>query len=405
MYQGKHILVIISGGVAAYKIPQFIRGLVKAGAEVQVIVTQAATAFVTPQTLAVVSQHPVYDDHYLHSNTTAISHLDLTIWADLIIVAPATANILAKMANGIADDLASTALLAAAKPIFVFPAMNDQMYGAAATQRNLALLRQDQVTVFEPEVGLLAEGYAAKGRMPEPAKMQALVQNAWQRQQTEPTLAGQRVLITAGGTREAIDPVRYIGNHSSGKMGWALARAAYWAGAEVTVISSVPAPKEIPAQVVTVTTTADLQAAVQQLFPQSDLLFMAAAPADFRPAHPAANKIKKQPDQAELQLTLVKNPDILASLKPLRRQQIVVGFAAETQQLLRNAQVKLQAKDLDLIVANPVGRADSGFDVDQNQGTLLFADGSQQTLPLTSKDVMAQAIVAAVTSKIVGQRA
>lgn len=405
MYQGKHILVIISGGVAAYKIPQFIRGLVKAGAEVQVIVTQAATAFVTPQTLAVVSQHPVYDDHYLHSNTTAISHLDLTIWADLIIVAPATANILAKMANGIADDLASTALLAAAKPIFVFPAMNDQMYGAAATQRNLALLRQDQVTVFEPEVGLLAEGYAAKGRMPEPATMQALVQNAWQRQQTEPTLAGQRVLITAGGTREAIDPVRYIGNHSSGKMGWALARAAYWAGAEVTVISSVPAPKEIPAQVVTVTTTADLQAAVQQLFPQSDLLFMAAAPADFRPAHPAANKIKKQPDQAELQLTLVKNPDILASLKPLRRQQIVVGFAAETQQLLRNAQVKLQAKDLDLIVANPVGRADSGFDVDQNQGTLLFADGSQQTLPLTSKDVMAQAIVAAVTSKIVGQRA
>lgn len=405
MYQGKHILVIISGGVAAYKIPQFIRGLVKAGAEVQVIVTQAATAFVTPQTLAVVSQHPVYDDHYLHSNTTAISHLDLTIWADLIIVAPATANILAKMANGIADDLASTALLAAAKPIFVFPAMNDQMYGAAATQRNLALLRQDQVTVFEPEVGLLAEGYAAKGRMPEPATMQALVQNAWQRQQTEPTLAGQRVLITAGGTREAIDPVRYIGNHSSGKMGWALARAAYWAGAEVTVISSVPAPKEIPAQVVTVTTTADLQAAVQQLFPQSDLLFMAAAPADFRPAHPAANKIKKQPGQAELQLTLVKNPDILASLKPQRHQQIVIGFAAETQQLLTNAQAKLQAKDLDLIVANPVGGTDSGFDVDQNQGTLLFADGSQQTLPLTSKDVMAQAIVAAVTSKIVGQRA
>ncbi|MFC6315987.1 bifunctional phosphopantothenoylcysteine decarboxylase/phosphopantothenate--cysteine ligase CoaBC [Lapidilactobacillus achengensis] len=404
MYQGKHILLIISGGIAAYKIPQFIRGLVKAGAEVQVIATQAATAFVTPQTLAVVSQHPVYDDHYLHSNTTAISHLDLTIWADLIIVAPATADILAKMANGIADDLASTALLAAAKPIFVFPAMNDQMYGAAATQRNLALLRQDHVTVFEPEVGLLAEGYAAKGRMPEPATMQALVKNAWQRQTTDQTLAGQRVLITAGGTREAIDPVRFIGNHSSGKMGWALARAAYWAGAEVTVISSVPAPMDIPAKVVAVTTTAELQAAVQRLFPQSDLLFMAAAPADFRPAHPATNKIKKQPGQAEMQLTLVKNPDILASLKPQRRQQIVVGFAAETQQLLTNAQAKLQAKDLDLIVANPVGGTDSGFDVDQNQGTLLFADGSQQTLPLTSKEVMAQAIVAAVTTKILDGR-
>ncbi|WP_261806848.1 bifunctional phosphopantothenoylcysteine decarboxylase/phosphopantothenate--cysteine ligase CoaBC [Lapidilactobacillus luobeiensis] len=399
MYQGKHVLVIVSGGIAAYKIPQFIRDLIKQGAEVQVIMTQAASAFVTAQTLAVVSRHPVYDEHYLHTNTTAISHLDLTIWADLVVVAPATANILAKMAAGIADDLATTALLATNKPIFVFPAMNDQMYAAAATQRNLAQLRADQVTVFEPENGFLAEGYAAKGRMPEPTTMVSLIMNAWQRQQTAAILAGKHVLVTAGGTREAIDPVRYIGNHSSGKMGWALAQAAYWAGATVTVISSVAGPQTFPAETVKVTSTADLQAAVDRLFSKTDLLLMAAAPADFRMSTPAANKIKKQADQAQLQLTLVKNPDILASLKPLRKKQVVVGFAAETQRLLANATTKLQQKQLDLIVANPVGRTDSGFDVDQNQGTLLFADGSQQVLPLMSKIAMAQTIITAITAK------
>lgn len=391
--RGKHILLIITGGIAAYKMPLLVRLFIKAGAEVKVVVTAAAQEFVAVKSLAIVSQHAVYTDQYLQTNDANLDHLDLTLWADLIVVAPATANTIAKAAQGLADNLATTAILATTKPVYFFPAMNDQMYQQPATQRNLAQLVADGRQVFEPETGFLAEGYAAKGRLPEPSTIFNLVQQTYWRQTQPQPLAGKRVLVTAGGTREAIDPVRYLSNHSSGKMGYALAMAAYAAGAEVTIISSVVRPLTIPAKVIAVTSAVDLMTQLQTAFPQHDLLFMAAAPADFRSAQPATQKIKKQADQATLTLTLTKNPDILASLPVARSNQFVAGFAAETEHLLANAQAKLAKKHLDLIIANPVGRDDSGFNVDQNQGTLVFRDGHQVALPLMAKSLMATEII------------
>ncbi|WP_125767001.1 bifunctional phosphopantothenoylcysteine decarboxylase/phosphopantothenate--cysteine ligase CoaBC [Lapidilactobacillus wuchangensis] len=389
----KHILLIITGGIAAYKMPLLVRLFIKAGAEVKVVVTAAAQEFVAVKSLAIVSQHPVYTDQYLQTNDADLAHLDLTLWADLIVVAPATANTIAKAAQGLADNLATTAILATTKPVYFFPAMNDQMYQQPATQRNLHQLIADGRQVFEPETGFLAEGYQAKGRLPEPATIfNLVVQTYWRQTQPQP-LAGKRVLVTAGGTREAIDPVRYVSNHSSGKMGYALATAAYAAGAEVTLISSVARPLTIPAKVISVTSAAELMAQIQAEFSQQDLLLMAAAPADFRSAQPATQKIKKQAGQTDLTLTLTKNPDILASLPVAHPDQFVAGFAAETENLLTNAQTKLTKKHLDLIIANPVGRQDSGFNVDQNQGTLLFRDGHQVTLPLMTKDLMATEII------------
>lgn len=390
---GKHILLIITGGIAAYKMPLLVRLFIKAGAEVKVVVTSAAQEFVAVKSLAIVSQHPVYTDQYLGTNDEGLAHLDLTIWADLIVVAPATANTIAKVAQGLADNLATTAILATTKPVYFFPAMNDQMYQQPATQRNLAQLKADGRQVFEPETGFLAEGYQAKGRLPEPTTIFNLVQQAYWRQTQPQPLAGKRVLVTAGGTREAIDPVRYLSNHSSGKMGYALAAAAYAAGAEVTIISSVNRPISFPARIIPIISATELMTQLQAEFVQHDLLLMAAAPADFRSAQPAKQKIKKQADQDTMSILLTKNPDILASLPANHPGKFVAGFAAETENLLANAIAKLTKKHLDLIIANPVGRTDSGFNVDQNQGTLLFRDGHQVVLPLMAKSQMATEVI------------
>lgn len=400
MLAQKHVVLIVTGGIAAYKAPILVRQLIKAKAQVRVIMTPNAQAFVTKKTLATVSQAPVYDEQYLVANGEDITHLSLVKWADCFIVAPATANTIAKIAQGVADNLATTTILArqAEQAVYLFPAMNDQMYRQAATQRNLTQLRTDGFLVFAPETGPLAEGYQAIGRMPEPETIVHLVGQYEYRKTHTQLLQQKKVLVTAGGMREAIDPVRYIGNHSSGKMGYALARAAYLAGAEVTLITSVTKPCLFASQQIQVTSTAELQVAVAKHFPKVDVLIMAAAPADFKVDNPQQQKIKKQSSQTTLTLKLSQNPDILASLTP-RADQFVVGFAAETQNLLANAQHKLAAKHLNMIVANQVGRADRGFNSDQNQGTILTADGQQIALPLMSKQDMALKIV-----QLIGER-
>lgn len=402
MLAQKHIVLIVTGGIAAYKAPLLVRQLIKQKAQVRVILTPNAQAFVTKKTLATVSQAPVYNEAYLISNSEDITHLSLVEWADCFIVAPATANTLAKLAQGVADNLATTTILArhAQQAVYLFPAMNDHMYRQAVTQRNLAQLNADGMTVFDPETGPLAEGYRAVGRMPEPETIVRLVGQHEYRQNHPQFLQNKKVLVTAGGMREAIDPVRYIGNHSSGKMGYALARAAYLAGGEVTLITSIANAKPcwFADQQIQVTSTAQLQAAVMKHFPEVDILIMAAAPADFKVENPQQQKIKKQAQKGPVTLTLSQNPDILAGLK-VRADQFVVGFAAETQHLLTNAQHKLAAKHLNMIVANQVGQADRGFNSDQNQGTILTADGQQLSLPLMTKQALALKIV-----QIIGKR-
>ncbi|GEL12701.1 phosphopantothenoylcysteine decarboxylase phosphopantothenate-cysteine ligase [Lapidilactobacillus concavus DSM 17758] len=401
MFSGKKVLLIVTGGIAAYKMPQLVRLLIKAGAEVKVVMTANATAFVTAKTLATVSQNPVYGDDYLTENQTELSHLDLPLWADLVIVAPVTANTIAKIAMGMADNLATTAVLASDKPVYLFPAMNDVMYRQHATQRNLYQLKESGFQVFAPEVGPLAEGYEAKGRLPEPETIVKLVGEAYYRFSHPQVLAGKQVIVTAGGTQEAIDPVRYISNRSSGKMGTELANAASLLGATVTLVTTRPEVQPLPGiDVVSVMTVSQLQEAVESRFATADVVIMAAAPSDFRVAKPATQKIKKVAGQDELTLQLVKNPDILAGLGQHKKRQFVAGFAAETESLQVNAAKKLNAKNVDLIVANQVGQPTSGFNSNNNAGTMFFKDGQVIELPLMTKSQMALKIVQEIGERL-----
>ncbi|WP_125605563.1 bifunctional phosphopantothenoylcysteine decarboxylase/phosphopantothenate--cysteine ligase CoaBC [Lapidilactobacillus bayanensis] len=400
MFTGKHVLLIITGGIAAYKMPQLVRLFIKQGAQVKVVITENAKNFVTVKTLATVSQDVVYDDHYISENVAELTHLDLPMWADFVVIAPATADIIAKLANGFADNLATTLVLACNKPVYIFPAMNDVMYAQHVTQRNLYSLNESGLTVFSPETGPLAEGYSGKGRLPEPATIIETVYAAFYRYSHPQVLQGKKFIVTAGGTREAIDPVRFIGNRSSGKMGYELARAASLLGANVTLITTQPNFPKGDLKVVTVTTAEQLQAAVEVRYAEVDAVVMAAAPADFRVATPADQKIKKVDGEDELKLTLIKNPDILASLGKKKKQQFLAGFAAETQDLEANAQKKLKHKHLNMIIANNVGGAQGGFDSDENAGKIIFKDGTVKTIAMTSKAEMALTIMTTISERL-----
>lgn len=369
MAETKNVVVAISGGIAAYKAALVVRQLIKRGWQVRVMMTQTAAKFIAPLTLATLSKHEVLTDAtwFAHDN---VAHIEMVKWADAILVVPATANVIAQAAAGMATDVVSTVLLASSKPVFFVPAMNDGMWHNPATQANVALLRKRRAAVLDPAVGFLAEGYVAAGRMPEP---QAVV--AWFEQQMQPVpqlLANKRVVVTAGPTVEPIDPVRYLSNYSSGKMGYALAQAAAAMGAAVTLISG-PTKLTPPAgaKVVNITTTADLLHASQTAFAQCDYFVMAAAVADYHVAHVADQKIKRAAD-TPLQLTLQPNPDIVATLGQAKTTQVLIGFAAETQDVIKNGQKKLEKKNLDMLVANDVSRSDIGFGADANQVTLLL---------------------------------
>ena len=393
MLENVKIGVFVMGGIAAYKVPELVRQLIKKGAQVQVAMTQSAQEFVTPLTLQVLTKRPVLTHTFDEREPSQVQHVAMADWCDLALVVPATANGLAKMAHGLADDMVTTTLLAVTAPILVVPAMNVHMYENPATQRNLAQLRADGLTLMEPDTGFLAEGYEGKGRLPELHRIVAQVERLYARTHLPQSLAGKQVIVSAGGTRERIDPVRYISNDSSGKMGYAMAQAADWLGATVTLVSTTQSllpPEGI--QVQEVASAHELAQAMTAHYDQMDYVVMAAAVSDYRVKHPHDQKIKKVAGQTDWQLDLVANPDILAQLGQTKRQQVLIGFAAETQNLLEHARAKLSKKGADWLIANDVSNPAIGFNSDKNQVYVLGAQGQEVLLPQQSKTSLALAV-------------
>ena len=392
MLENVKIGVFVMGGIAAYKVPELVRQLIKKGAQVQVAMTQSAQEFVTPLTLQVLTKRPVLTHTFDEREPSQVQHVAMADWCDLALVVPATANGLAKMAHGLADDVVTTTLLAVTAPVLVVPAMNVHMYENPATQRNLAQLRADGLTIMEPDTGFLAEGYEGKGRLPELHRIVAQVERLYARSHFPQSLAGKQVIVSAGGTRERIDPVRYISNDSSGKMGYAMAQAADWLGATVTLVSTTQSllPPE-GVQVQEVASAQELAQAMTAHYDQMDYVVMAAAVSDYRVKHPHDQKIKKVAGQTDWQLDLVENPDILAQLGQTKRQQVLIGFAAETQNLLEHARAKLSKKGADWLIANDVSNPAIGFNSDKNQVYVLGAQGQEVLLPQQSKTSLALA--------------
>ncbi|SFO04967.1 bifunctional phosphopantothenoylcysteine decarboxylase/phosphopantothenate--cysteine ligase CoaBC [Xenorhabdus japonica] len=370
---GKRIVLGISGGIAAYKTVELVRRLRERGAQIRVVMTAAAQAFITPLTLQAVSGHLVSDDLLDPAAEAAMGHIELAKWADLIILAPATADLLARLTAGMANDLVTTICLASAAPIAVAPAMNQQMYRAQATQHNLKVLKERNVLIWGPDEGSQACGDVGPGRMLEPM---AIVERATQHFSTEPDFSGLRITITAGPTREALDPVRFISNHSSGKMGFSIAQAAAERGAEVTLITgpvNLPTPQGIKR--IDVSSALEMHEQVQATAASQNIFIGCAAVSDYRFKQISTEKIKKQGD--EITFTLVKNPDIVASVAAMEKARpFVVGFAAETQNVEEYARGKLKQKNLDLICANDVSLAGHGFNSDTNALHLFWHDDS-----------------------------
>lgn len=391
MLQGKKIVLGVTGGIAVYKAVDLVSRLRKAGCEVRVVMTEHAQQFVTPLTFKEISGNAVATSMWNANQEFNVEHIALANWADAFLVAPATANILAKMACGIADDLLSTTLLAAQAPIVVCPAMNTGMYQNPATQENIAKLQERGVTVMPPAVGHLACGTSGPGRLPEPQQIVEFMSAFFAGREGD--LRGLRVLVTAAGTREPIDPVRYVGNRSSGKMGYAVAQMAAERGADVLLISG-PSALAVPpnVRVVNVETTNEMLEACLAAYGDVDIVIKAAAVADYRPRDVADQKIKKKTDDA-LTVVMDKNPDILKTLGAKKEQQVLVGFAAETQNLLANAREKVVKKNLDMIVANDVTAAGAGFNSDTNIVKFLFANGDVRELEQMPKVDVANRIL------------
>lgn len=387
----KHIGIFVTGGIAAYKVPNLIRMLIREGHDVQVAMTPAAKAFVTAETLATVSKHPVLTDQNEFADAAHVAHVAMAQWLDLALIVPATANTIAKLANGLADNVVTTTLLAFNGPKLVVPAMNDHMWQNAQTQANIAHLKTLGMQVLPPASGFLAEGYQGVGRMPDEAVIALFVETY----QPEALLTGQRIVITAGGTKEQIDPVRYIGNESSGKMGTALANVASALGAKVELITTAKLVTLPGVQVTTVRTAKQMQQAVLASFAQSDVVIMAAAVADYHVLAPSDHKLKKTSADSGLTLELAQNPDILKTLGETKTHQFVVGFAAETDDLLQHAQVKLANKHVDLLVANRVG-AGVGFNQDTNAVWLLQPGQAPISVPSAAKSVIARKILTTI---------
>lgn len=385
-----HVVLGVTGGIAAYKACELLRLLQKGGAEVQVIMTRNACEFVNPLTFETLSGYPVVMDTFDRPERWSVEHVAMAKWADLFVICPATANILAKMAAGIADDMLSTTVLATAAPVLVAPAMNTGMYMNAATQANMDLLRSRGIHFADPASGYLACGDTGVGKL---APVEEIAARCFRLLGRQGDLSGLRILVTAGPTREMLDPVRYISNRSSGKMGYALAEAAAARGAEVTLLTG-PVSLKVPdgVRAVPFVTTEDLLGAMLANAGDNDVIIQAAAPADYRPVTVEKQKIKKQSGEPFV-LKMVENPDVAATVGAGKKPgQTFVGFAAETEKVLEHAGKKLEKKNLDLIVANDVTAPGAGFDVDTNIVTLIARD-RQQELPLASKREVADAIL------------
>lgn len=395
----KRILLGVTGGIAAYKSAELVRRLQDAGASVQVVMTAAAQEFITPLTMQALSGNPVHTTLLDPAAEAGMGHIQLARWADLILIAPASADFIARLVHGQGNDLLTTLCLASPAPIAVAPAMNQGMWRNASTQANVEVLKQRKIHIFGPAAGEQACGDVGPGRMLEALELVDAAAGLF----ISGSLAGKKVVITAGPTREAIDPVRYISNHSSGKMGYALAQAAAEAGAQ-TVLISGPTQLIAPERVkfIAVTTAEDMLAASLQEAQGCDLFIAAAAVADYRPTQIAAHKIKKIAEAETMLLELVKNPDIVATIAALEQKPFVVGFAAESENLIAYAQQKLTRKNLDLMIANNIAATGIGFNSDDNAVTVI--DQTQrQELTQRSKQQLARDLIAIIAQKIIGQ--
>ena len=393
----RRIVLGVCGGIAAYKSVELVRLLTVAGARVRVIMTQHARWFVGPTTFGALTGEPVYDQLFQENRDASIRHIEWAENADAVIIAPATANIIGKMANGIADDALSTFLLAVTAPILVCPSMNTHMYENHAVQRNLGVLKTDGCHILAPASGQLACGAFGAGRLPEPAEICDRTVALLSRKD----LFGKTVLVTAGPTREAIDPVRFISNPSSGKMGYAIARAAEYRGARVILVSGpVALADPLNVSVERVQSALQMADAVFSHLDEAHIVIKAAAVGDYRPEQAAGHKIKKHNDR--MSLNLVQNPDILKEIGREKGGRFLVGFAAETRDLEANSLKKISQKNLDMIVGNLVSRPDSGFSTDANQAVFFYSDGSREEFPLMDKFLLANALLDRVVARMAG---
>ena len=391
------IVLGISGGIAAYKTPDLVRRLRDAGADVRCVLTPNAARFVSPLSLAAVSEHGVIVDQWGDASSGGVDHIELARWSELLLIAPATANIIAKLAVGIADDALSTYAIAHRADIVVSPAMNTSMLQHETVQQNIQILKRRGIDVIEPDEGLLACGDEGAGRMPDPPILVERVQQHFRSRDLE----GKAVLVTAGPTREPIDPVRYVSNKSSGKMGYAIAEAARRRGATVTLVSG-PTSLMAPAGVTftRINTAAEMHDAVMQSLAQQQIVIKAAAVADYAPVHVADQKLKKDASSDELTLTFKKNPDILSAIASTSPRPFVVAFAAETQNVEANAREKLMRKNADLVVANDVADSTIGFDSDQNEVIVIGRDGSTTRIEKAAKITVANKILDLVVQRL-----
>ncbi|MFC3882629.1 bifunctional phosphopantothenoylcysteine decarboxylase/phosphopantothenate--cysteine ligase CoaBC [Bacillus songklensis] len=400
MVKGKRILLCVTGGIAVYKAAALTSKLVQAGFEVKVMMTKSASEFVTPLTFQSLSRNPVYTDTFDEKNPAVIAHIDLADWADLVLVAPATANIIGKLANGIADDMISTTLLATTAKVWIAPAMNVHMYDHPAVKRNIETLSSHGYEFVEPSEGYLACGYVGKGRLEEPENIVTLVQQLFQRESNRP-LKGKNILITAGPTREKIDPVRFITNHSTGKMGYAIAEEARELGADVTLVTgptNVAYPKGV--HVIQIESAQEMYEQVIKHYPDMDVVIKSAAVADYRPKNVHEQKMKKQPGDAVIELERTK--DILKTLGEKKEKQLLIGFAAETEKVAEYAQKKLREKNVDMIIANNISKKGAGFGGDTNIVTMYKRTGEIKELPLLSKREVAQKILEEIQNMLEG---
>ena len=386
--RGKHIIVAVSAGIAAYKAIEVVSRLRKKGAEVKVVMTQNATHIASPLTFGEISGHPVALDMFEQVHQWDVEHIALATWADAYVVVPATANVIGKIYAGIADDMLTTTIMATTAAKYLCPAMNTEMYNNLITQRNLEGLRSLGYHIMDPAEGWLACGITGVGRLPEP---EAIVDWLEAKMCSTNELEGTTILVTAGGTQESIDPVRYIGNRSSGKMGYAIAEQAVRMGAKVILVSA-PTSLPIPSGVdfISVDSAVSMQEAVEARYNDVNVVIMAAAVSDFRVLHKAEQKIKKM---ESMTIELVKNPDILQGLGSKKSHQILVGFAAETEHVIKYGQDKVAKKNLDMLVANDVSKSNAGFNVDTNEGYFLYPDKEPKEMPNMKKSDLARHIL------------
>ncbi|MCH5227888.1 MAG: bifunctional phosphopantothenoylcysteine decarboxylase/phosphopantothenate--cysteine ligase CoaBC [Muribaculaceae bacterium] len=392
--KGKHIVLGITGGIAAYKSVMLLRLLIKSGAEVQVVMTPSAKEFVSPVTFASLSSKPVVSEFFTANSGEWHSHVDLGLWADLMVVAPATASTIGKMANGIADNMLVTTYLSAKEDVMVAPAMDLDMWNHPGTQRNIATLEKDGVIIVQPGSGELASGLEGKGRMAEPQEILEEIKKYFNKRKD---LSGLKAMVTAGPTYENIDPVRFIGNYSSGKMGYEVARELDERGAEVTLISgpvNLPVPSD-SIKKIEVVSAQEMYTEAKKIFDENQIAVFAAAVADYAPVEVAENKIKRE-NQEEMTITLKRNPDIAASLGALKKGQTTVGFALETQNELENAKRKLHDKNFDIIVLNSMQHPQAGFMKDTNKVTIINQNGEIEDFDVKSKRAVAKDIVDAI---------